>query len=155
MTAELDFSGEAVTTEVNDVVELGVRVNRDEKDDTALTENEAINVAVTEKATLDVLEGTLDNEMTDETVGSCSAVIVLEIEAYDVIIAEIEALLDLIAFKDITGLRESSDDADEDGVILRVAIDERDNNGDDVDDNEATDETLPRAEKDVIAVSVP
>ena len=143
MTAELDFSGEAVTTEVNDDVKLGVRVNRDDKVDTALTENEAKLVAVTEIASLDVPEVSIDIEITDETVGSCSAVEVLEIEAYDVMVAEIEALLDLIAFIDINGLRESTDDADEDGVILRVAIDERDNNGEDVDDNEATDEMLP------------
>ena len=147
-------TGEAVTAEVKDDFELEEMVKSGDVVDDILAEIETTKtVAVTDIAALDVPEAILDDEITDETVGNCSAVVILEIEAYDVTVAETEILLDLIALKDETGLRESTD-ADDEDVILCVSIEERDNNGEDVDDNEATDETLPRAEKDVKEVSV-
>ena len=79
---------------------------------------------------------------------------VLEIETNDETVGETDVLCDFSALIDEAGLRESTGDADESDVTLRVAIDERDNNGEDVDDFETTDEMLPRAEKDVKEVSV-
>ena len=56
--AVLVMSGEAVTTKVNDDVELGELVNSDENEINAVTENTA----------LEVPECNLDKEITDETV---------------------------------------------------------------------------------------
>ena len=156
MTAELlDIkAGDAVFTEVKDDVELEDIVNSGDVDDVTLVDNDLSTVAVTEIAALVVLEGTLDNEITDEPVGNCSAVVILEIEAHDETVLVTELLRDFSELKETAGVFDSID-ADEDDVMLRVAIDERDNNGEDVDDNEATNEMLPWADNDGNAVSVP
>ncbi len=96
---------------------------------------------MTEIAALDVPDVSLDDEITGETVAFCNAVVLLEIEAHDETVVKTEVLRDCIGLKDVAGLRDSTD-AEDDDVILRVAIDERDKNGEDVIDKEATDEML-------------
>ena len=64
------------------------------------------------------------------------------IEALNETVLETEMLFDLIELSEIVELRVDFTDADENDDILYVAIDERDNNGEDVDDKEATDERL-------------
>jgi len=89
-----------------------------------------------------VPDDTLDNEITAEVVTICKAVVVLELETHDETVAETELLRDFNTLEDDTGLLDSID-AEDDEVVLREAIDERDNKGDSVDDKEATVEVLP------------
>jgi hypothetical protein len=137
-----DISGDAVDIKVNEDTELGVRVTAGDSVDDALSEIDLKPVAVTERAALDVPEGALDEEITDEPVASDSAVVVLELEAQDETVVEPVLLRDFKALIDMTGLSDDSTDTDEDDVVLRVAIEEREKNGDEVEDKEATNEML-------------
>jgi len=140
--ANSDTSGDTVDIKVNEDTELGVRVTAGDIVDDALSEIDFKPVAVTERSALDVPEGALDKEITAEPVASDSAVVVLELEAQDKTVVEPELLRDFNALEDDTGLNDDSTDTDEDDVVLRVAIEERDNNGDEVEDKEATNEML-------------
>jgi hypothetical protein len=130
-------------TEVDEDVDLGVRENRGDGVDVTLSEKDTTNtVAETERVALDVPEFALDGEITVVPVAVFNTVVVLEIEAHDETVEKTEVLRDFIALKEMTGLCDESTDADEDGVILSAAIDERDNISEDVDSMEANNEML-------------